>query len=161
MSNTTLPAVTLTDPWASLVVAGIKTIETRKGALLSGFSGPLVIHRSKAPSAVPRHDAQRPKDWPDDDAGCALGVVYVEETARLTMTGPGDMLPGMRTTGLPDWLCAPLADLRRRACFDDIEGRYLSRLTRATWFPAPVPARGMQCRFLISVPTEYLPEWAR
>lgn len=152
--TTTLPAVTLRDPWASLCVAGIKTLETRKGAILSGFTGPLVIHRSKAPcdpyDLSPYTAAWQAHMWGTcvprpDSAGMALGVVYVERTWRHAFR-PGD---------------AEYADFQRRACFNDIEGRYLSELTRATWFPAPVPARGQQCRFRIDVPTEYLPEWAR
>lgn len=52
------------------------------------------------------------------------------------------------------------ADLCRLACFPDIRRRYLSQLMHAAWFPAPIPARGMQCRFAIDVPENYLPEWA-
>lgn len=146
-----LPAVTLTDPWASLCVAGIKTLETRKGALLSGFRGPLVIHRSLAPCdpydlsrwglSVPT----RPDGWPTDDRGMALGVVFVAGTYR------GHFLRVV--------LDGSIEAVQRRACFEDIEGRYLSDLTHAAWFPAPIKARGKQYRFTIKVPASYLPEW--
>lgn len=166
-----LPAVTLTDPWASLCVAGIKTLETRKGPILSGFSGPLVIHRSRAPCVRGSLDYEtaeayarmigRPQPWPWDDAGMALGVVFVSGTARLTTHGPRDRRMFASQADRPAWLDLPLADLRRRSCFDDIEGRYLSELTLAAWFPKPIPATGRQYRFKIDVPDEYLPGWAR
>lgn len=148
-----LPAISLTDPWASLVVNGDKTLETRKGPLLSGFRGPLVIHRTKAPCAacdlsrwglsVPA----RPPGWPEDDAGMALGVVMVNRTWRFR--------PG--TLNL--WVHI-LVRLQRAACFEDIEGRYLSELTEHAWFPRPVAATGAQHRFRVVVPEDYLPPWA-
>lgn len=143
-----LPALTCTDPWASLCVAGIKTLETRKGAILSRHRGPLVIHRSLAPCdpydlsrwgvSVPA----RPDGWPDDDAGMALGVVWVHRTDRFRA--------GM---------FSDLELLRRHACFVDVDGRYLSELRRHAWFPAPIKATGHQHLFKIEVPRSYLPAW--
>jgi len=145
-----LPAATFTDPWGPLAVSGIKTLETRKGPLLSGFQGVLVIHRSLAPCAdaglerwglsVP----PRPEGWPTDDRGMMLGVVFVGETSRPKGRSP-----------LED-----LATLQRRACFVDIEDRYLTDLLKAAWFPAPLSARGRQSRFMVEVPRAFLPDWA-
>jgi len=146
-----LPAVSLTDPWATLCVAGIKTLETRKGALLSGFTGPLVICRTKAPPAAfdpAAFGVTLPvKPYTEDDRGMAIGIVYVVRTWRYFG------LDGLFTEHEPD--------LRRRACFHDIKGRYLSDMSRAAWFPRPVTAKGMQTRFRVEVPDEYVPEWAR
>lgn len=145
-----LPCVSLTDPWASLVVNGDKTLETRRGPILSGYTGPLVIHRTLGACvdaslwqwglSVPT----RPAGWPADDRGMALGIVYVEGTRKHDAAG---MFP------ITD-------DERRRACYVNIEGRYLSELTRAAWFPAPVKATGKQSRFQIAVPRDHLPAWA-
>lgn len=143
----TLPCVTLADPWASLVVNGDKTLETRKGALLSGFTGPLVIHRSLAPcdpydlSRWGLRVPARPKGWPDDDRGAALGVVYVTRTRKHMAMYP-----------IEEWQ-------RRAACYHDIEGRYLSELGRAAWFPFPIGATGKQGRWTIEVPDGALPDW--
>jgi len=148
----TLPCASLTDPWASLCVAGIKTLETRKGALLSGFSGPLVIHRTLALCVdydlsrwglpVPKH----PEGWPEDDRGMALGVVYVTRTFRDAESAL--------------WTDEYLSELQRRACFVDIRGRYLSDLAASAWFPSPIKASGKQGRWKIDVPRNYLPAWA-
>ncbi len=153
MSLIQLPAVTLTDPWASLCVAGIKTLESRKGPVLSGFRGQLVIHRSKA-DCDPYDLAQfgvgmpvAPDGWPDDDRGMALGVVYVDFTWRYRRPSLFD------TAG-------DAARLERAACFRGLEGRYLSSLTRAAWFPRPVPSVGKQGRWQIQIPREFLPDWA-
>jgi hypothetical protein len=144
-----LPCATLHDPWASLCVAGIKTLETRVGSLLSGFTGVLVIHRSLKP-AVPYDLSRwgvslpaRPEGWPEDDRGMALGVVYVTRTARHRPSA------------------GPITEFQQRAaCFDDLTGRYLSELGRAAWLKAPVPGTGKQGRWKISIPRAYLPEWA-
>lgn len=146
-----LPAVSLTDPWATLCVAGIKTLETRKGALLSGFTGPLVICRTKAPPVdidlSPFGVTLPAKPYTEDDRGMAIGLVYVGRTWRYFG------LDGLFTEHEPD--------LRRRACLHDIDGRYLSDLSRAAWFPRPVKAQGMQTRFRAEVSDEYVPEWAK
>lgn len=146
-----LPAVSLTDPWAWLVVTGVKDLETRKGALLSGFSGPLVICRTMAPANLADPHllvtvAPPLKPWSDhDDRGKAVGIVCVERTWRLTESLPEN----------------DLDELRRRACYIDIMSRYCSDLTWAAVFPRPVKAKGMQTRFRVEVPDEYVPEWAR
>lgn len=46
-----MKALTLHQPWASLIAAGIKTIETRNWAP-AGYEGPLAIHAAKT---VPRY----------------------------------------------------------------------------------------------------------
>lgn len=146
----TLPAVSLTAPWCYLCVAGIKTLETRRGALLSGFTGPLVICRTKAPPVdydLARFEVTLPTlPYEEDDRGMAVGIVFVSGTRRFWKHGL--------------W-SEDYAALQRRACFDDLDGRYLSELTHAAWFPHPVKAHGQQGRFKVEVPVEYVPEWAR
>lgn len=150
MDSLILPAVSLTDPWASLCVAGVKTLETRKGALLSRFSGVLVICRTKAPSTPydlsPFGVTMPKKPYAEDDRGMGIGVVLVARTWRFR---GGD---GLFADHKPDLHC--------RACYHDIEGRYLSDLTRAAWFSRPVPAHGGQHRFKVEVPLSFLPDWA-
>ena len=123
---TTLPAITLHDPWARLCAGGVKTLETRKGPILSRFTGPLIIHRGKAASIVDYLEsrgwapAPRPPwadaDWCEEQVeascrGCALGVVYVVHTRRLT-----------------DWTRLPRAErraLQERARYHDLRDRYV------------------------------------
>jgi hypothetical protein len=149
-----LPALTLHDPWATLCVAGVKTIESRRSPVLSGFAGPLVIHRSRAPEDADYLSAMGwpPKPVPPwgadlDMAGAALGVVFVATTEP-----PRDLslLPAEQSHGL-----------RERARYHDLEGRWLSHLSLAAWFPQPLPARGTQGRWRIEVPDEWLPDWAK
>lgn len=149
-----LKAATCTEPWATLCVNGTKTLETRTGPLLSRHRGPLVIHRSlAAPSlqglailnrmGIPT--PRRPESWLGDTRGDALGVVYVSGT-----------FPPRMWTQLGD-----LCDLQRQACFEDIETRYLSTLSRAAWFPKPIPLTGHQYLFDAYIPASYLPDWAK
>lgn len=146
----TLSALTLTEPWASLCASGAKTLETRVGPVLNRFTGPLVIHASKGRPDLTYlrihgfPEPERPEGWPADLRGMALGVVWVGATFQ-TMSAPRS----------DDYV-----DLQQRACYHDLEGRFLTELSGATWFPAPIPAWGFQCRWQITVPRAYLPEWA-
>jgi len=151
----TLPCITLHDPWACLCAGGVKTLETRRGPVLSGFLGILAIHRSKA---APDDDYLGMMGWapaphppwagPDDDlAGLVLGVVEVAGTWRHSR----------QQTITVD---AAERNLREQARYHDLDGRYLSVLIRADWLTRPVPARGMQGRWQVAIPRTALPEWA-
>ena len=141
-----LEAASLTDPWASLVTCGAKTLETRKGAMLSGFAGLLVIHRTLAAAVpydlfgAPLLPSPRPDGWPDDDRGHAIGIALVKRTYRLAVDG---VTP----------------ELQRAACFEDIGGRYISEIIQASWLVRPVQARGFQGRWQIELPRDAVPQW--
>ncbi len=55
-----MKALTIRQPWASLIAAGVKTIETRSWS--TRYRGPLAIHAGK-------HKPQR-----DPDDGCGIPV---------------------------------------------------------------------------------------
>lgn len=155
-----LPALTLHDPWARLCAAGLKTIETRLGPALSGFRGPLVIHRGKAPNQDPDGDYLAsfgfpacppvPDGWPADIAGHCIGVVFVDRTTRHIGSD------GLLALGFE----REARDMMQAACFHDLDRRYLSHLTRAAWLTRPIPARGTQGRWRVEIPHDSLPAWA-
>ena len=77
----------------------------------------------------------------------AIGIVLVARTWRI------GVLDGFNE--------AKEAELKRRACYHDLDNRYLSDLTQCAWFPHPVKAKGSQTRFKVQVPGAYVPAWAR
>lgn len=71
-------------PWATLVVMGLKTIETRTWA--TDYRGPLFIHASKSKAGRGVLESlQLPADFPDFGAlpfGFIIGEVVIENIVR-------------------------------------------------------------------------------
>ena len=129
-----MKALTLTQPWATLVILGIKRWETR-----SWFPGPadrggrLAIHAGKGWSADDREFAAElhergilpvaPADLP---RGVVLGTVRVGGLARTTTA-----------------VTFPDVSALEQELGDYSPGRYAWQFGDPQAFPEPVPARGM------------------
>ncbi|MDE1904906.1 MAG: ASCH domain-containing protein [Rhodospirillales bacterium] len=157
-------ALTVKQPWASLIVAGIKTIETRPWQ--TAHRGPLAIHAGRehyvgawsrplwqATDRVSRHHGVTgyPDRWP---SGAIVGTVELVDV--LPITGPNeaghlrfvcpDVYGGLtRYTFPPDGPALVEEDVNdQRKLGDFSEGRYAWLLGDAEAFDAPVPERGRQ-----------------
>jgi hypothetical protein len=77
-------AITIRQPWASLIMAGVKEIENRSWP--TQYRGPLIIHAGKAtdPEGVQRFGHLLPDPLP---AGVALGTVDLVDCAYDAYTG--------------------------------------------------------------------------
>jgi hypothetical protein len=64
MTNDHVRALTVRQPWAALITAGVKIVENRTWPPHKGFRGPLLIH------AAAKHDLAA---WDHDGLGKALG----------------------------------------------------------------------------------------
>lgn len=120
-------ALSLKQPWASLVVAGVKTLETRMWA--TSHRGALVVCASRAvdPRGPWGHPAlQGRRDLP---LGVALGVVEV--------VGCRAMMPGDEAAALCAWE----------------PGRKVFELARPWAFAQPHHARGMLNVFALELPS--------
>jgi len=132
-----MKAITLWQPWATLVAIGAKRLETRSWS--TDFRGPLVIHAAKKRDADlnemcvsnPRF-AYTLKDFRDSRGhfgfplGCALCVVDLIDVIPLGS------------------LAAPLFSRQERAFGDFSAGRYAWKLDDVRPFPEPIPWRGAQ-----------------
>lgn len=78
-----MKALTLTQPWATLVAIGAKTIETRSWQTF--YHGPLAIHAAKGFPAWAR-------EFADYDVTCR-DVLYDAGIGRLNQPRPSTMLP--------------------------------------------------------------------
>jgi activating signal cointegrator 1 len=124
-------AVSVMQPWATLIVHGCKRLETRPWA--TGHRGPVAIHASKsfpaAARALCRIEPFRTllanvgyPDWRDLPAGKVLGVAEVVGCTRVEEL-------------------AAVTELER-LLGDFGPGRWAWALTAASPLPTPVPFRG-------------------
>lgn len=160
-----MKALTLTQPWATLVAIGAKRIETRSWS--TSYRGPIAIHAAKG---FPREDRQECFRSPFREAllGGQIRTVAllprgaVVATARLVDVLPivGSQLPrGVKCVGLDDegivrgWAPSEMAgqpmhvgeiqEVEHEAAFGDYTpGRFGWLLADVVKLPEPIPARG-------------------
>jgi len=112
-----MKALSLWQPWASLIYDGRKTIETRHWEML--YRGPLAIH---ATQLIDKNACTEfGYEWESLPRGAILCIVHVETCVRLPH------------------LCARPDDYG-----DFTEGRFGIVMTLLEKFPAPIPAKGKQ-----------------
>jgi hypothetical protein len=131
-----MKALTLTQPWATLVAIGAKRIETRGWS--TSYRGKLAIHAAKGfpgwartlcldepffSALTSERHAQQALDLP---LGQVLATVDLVEILRIGPTGSGWRPPGGRELTFGDYS----------------DGRYAWILANADPLPRPVPARG-------------------
>lgn len=123
--------ISLLQPWATLVVIGAKTIETRSWT--TAYRGPLLIHASKGKSgaaiaAMPAFQRYIP-DFEALPFGAIIGEARLTDVMRVEETG---LLPA---------LLAKLT-LEEQAFGDYTAGRYAWILKDAAVWEEVIPARG-------------------
>ena len=135
-----MKAISLWQPWASLVAAGIKTIETR--AWRAVYRGPLAIHAAQRIEVASIPDRLRPiceaafgADWPD--ALPAGALVAIAELVGCDGTGVGG--------APPDWVAA--LDYPELACGNFAPRHFGWHLAEVRALDPPIPYRGRQGLF--------------
>lgn len=139
-----MKALSLWQPWATLIAIGAKQYETRSWA--TAYRGPLVIHAAKSNEGLscirqpPFRLALAGQHWNhinDIPRGVALCVV--------------DLVDCIRT----DKIRASLSE-QERAFGDYSDRRYAWKLVNVRIFKAPIPMRGAQGLFDCTVPLDEL-----
>lgn len=124
-------ALSLLQPWASLVVMGLKKIETRSWR--TAYRGPLLIHASLGRKGkVLATEAPFAKYIPDFDAlpfGAIIGQVHLD-----------DVVPVEQLFYSNEKLAA--LTLEEKAFGDYTKGRYAWLLTDARFFEEAIPVKG-------------------
>ncbi|MDB5252702.1 MAG: hypothetical protein JWP27_1871 [Flaviaesturariibacter sp.] len=126
-----MKALSLLQPWATLVVMGLKTIETRSWT--TGYRGPLLIHastgRAGALLAAEPPFTRHIHSFAALPFGALLGIVNLDEIVPVeSLAGTGISL--RRLT------------LEEKAFGDDTAGRWGWILSGARAFDKPIPMRG-------------------
>lgn len=142
-----MKAITLTQPWATLVAMGAKQWETRSWG--TTYRGPLVIHAAKGFPV-------EAKEWCDDPRSPAFRVLLEHIQRGGPQVKPIWMylplgaviataeLVGCWQSGQAGLLDDPLATLSEQELeFGDFTtGRYGWHLRNVRWLPTPIAARG-------------------
>ncbi len=130
--NYRMKAISLLQPWASLVVMGLKTIETRSWA--TQHRGTILIHASqgKAGSIFAQ------ESWLAGKLPTFNCLPFGAIIGSVTITAVTDV----SHTGLPEDLLARLT-MEEKAFGDYTTGRFAWLLADAVQFVKPIPARGM------------------
>jgi hypothetical protein len=131
-------ALTLTQPWATLVAIGAKQWETRSWA--TDYRGPLAIHAAKG---FPRDAIALCFTQPFERVLLSAGIRKPADLPRGAVIAIANLIDCRHTT--PDlidgdWIRG-LSD-QEDAFGDFSPGRYGWRLQIVTVFPEPIPARG-------------------
>ncbi len=118
-----MKAITLTQPWATLLVSGRKKFETRSWR--THYTGPLAIH---AASGFPGYAkaAAEGFGFPLDDVVLPRGAIV----------GIVDLVDCVRTESLARF------DWREMSMGDFSDGRWAWRCVPRDWFAKPIPAKG-------------------
>ncbi|RYF85259.1 MAG: ASCH domain-containing protein [Chitinophagaceae bacterium] len=124
-------ALSLLQPWASLVVMGLKRIETRSWQ--TAYRGPLLIHASLGKKgkvlATELPFSKYITDFDDLPFGAIIGQVQLE-----------DIVPVERLFYTAEKLAA--LTLEEKAFGDYTKGRYAWLLTEAVRFDEMIPVKG-------------------
>jgi len=149
-----MKAITLWQPWASLIAVGAKTIETRSWAPPASLIGHrIAIHAARKPApkdidSIAESVIAAALDFPPSKrAGLPFGAILCTVTvvgAYRVLTGRGGELGCVdvreRVPGSDPTVCALSIDL-----FGDFrQGRWLWELGELETFAAPIPAKGAQ-----------------
>ncbi len=129
-----MKALTLWQPWATLIAVGAKRYETRSWA--TDYRGPLVIHAAKRPPKL-----QEINPW-IVDALLAHGYESIDHLplgAALCVVDLVDVVPA-------DLVAKQLQAARADELLfgNYAPGRFAWKLENVRRFPEPVPARGRQ-----------------
>ena len=126
-----MKALTLTQPWATLVILGVKHWETRGWA--TGYRGPLAIHAAKG--------------WTRDDIDFAFDLASRDILPLALHAEPDTDLPRGAVLGTVDLLSVHRSEQMHpsplgRELGDYGPGRWVWVLANPVRFPEPVPPRG-------------------
>lgn len=141
-----MKAITLTQPWATLVAIGAKHIETR--AWQTSYRGPLAIHAGKGAGKI---------GWPQINHICRhtepfksvlmldqhpfyvlpIGAIVATCVLRYCMSMPDDGSIGWKFND-DEWIITD----QERAFGDYTPGRFAWLLANIRALPEPIPAKG-------------------
>ena len=149
-----MKALTLIQPWATLIAIGAKRIETR--SWYTSYRGPLAIHAGKNEQFVnsrcgdyicnddPFHSVLM--SVPGDKVIFPIGAIIATcELVRVRLIHPDDKFPSgsdniICTSGQSSWRITE----QEKAFGDYTPGRYMWFLDNVVALPKPIPAAGKQ-----------------
>ncbi|XP_063793986.1 EOLA-like protein [Pseudophryne corroboree] len=143
-------------PYAGLILNGVKTVETRWRPLLAD-------HRN---STIAVHIAVQ--DWEGQDWRDILQKRFGKSAEQVQqLIEQGERFGRGVIAGLIDigdtWQCMDevsaeeTQQLEDRALLTGLQGKYLTVVSNARWLLEPIPARGARDIWEITIPDEFIP----
>ena len=147
-----LPCFSMRDPYASLLLHGVKTVETRNWPMLKDVSGLCLLHighktmdESVAGEFLWRNDLADPQDLerlleppPGFQRGQVLGLVDLQQTCQYTkeQTRQAEV---------------------QRAVASEVVGQWASPVRKAWWLKSPLRAQGRPGVWTLRLPRTLVP----
>ncbi|XP_028297587.1 uncharacterized protein CXorf40 homolog [Gouania willdenowi] len=152
----TVPCLSFRQPYAGLVLDGMKTLETRWRPLLSNLQN----------RTLGVHVAQR--DWEGDEwREVLMERVGMNEVQIRALMESGERYGRGVVAGLVDvgrtWLCpaflhgAELERFQRSALLIGLQEKHVTELSNPRWLRAPLAVRGGRDLWTVEIPAELLP----
>lgn len=143
-------------PYAGLVLDGVKTVESRWRPLLASLEN----------QTLAVHVAQR--DWEGDEWKAVLSGPLGMDGAQIeALLESGERFGRGVVAGLVDvgrtWLCTAslngveLQRLEQSAVLTGLEEKHLTHLSNPRWLKAPLRVRGGRDLWTVEIPEELLP----
>ncbi|XP_053547536.1 protein EOLA2 [Bombina bombina] len=143
-------------PYAGLILTGMKTLETRWRPLLADYCNcTIAIH-----IAVKNWEGQDWKDILQGNAGLSLAQIQ-DLIHRGEQFGRG-VIAGLVDIG-ETWQCLEnlsseeSLELESKALLKGLEHKYLTVISNARWLKEPIPARGSKDVWEVNIPKELIP----
>lgn len=137
-------AITLWQPWASLVIGGYKKFETR--SWYTRYRGPLAIHAAKQEPSWIKVVYEKPptsdwREWAESVERCIreMGYVGMADLPRGVILGTSELYDVRSTSAIRNEIPS-----MERIFGDWSDGRWAGRLTKLERFDEPIPVRGWQ-----------------
>ena len=129
--------ITLHQPWASLIMLGLKNYETRSWPCPIKHRGPLLIHASK--KVVPLDNIVGSPEFYQIVRALLDKYGRCSDMPTGAILGQVDVVGAHKTEEVKDEI-SPL----ELACGDYADGRFAWELANITPFDEPIPAKGKQ-----------------
>ncbi|XP_036443829.1 protein EOLA1 [Colossoma macropomum] len=154
--NMRVACLSFRQPYAGLVLNGVKSVETRWRPLLADLRNcTLAIHIARS-------------DWEGDEWSNILTQMFgmnhrqVEELLESGERFGRGVVAGLVDVG-ETWCCAEdlppeeMKELEKAACLTGLQQKYLTRLSNPRWLTEPLYLRGHKNVWTVNIPERLLP----
>ncbi|XP_044124434.1 protein EOLA1-like [Bufo gargarizans] len=151
-----LGCLSFRQPYAGLLLNGLKTVETRWRPLLADYrNSTLAVH-----IAVRDWEQQDWRQVLQDRLGMAAVQVQQllhqgEQFGRGVIAGLIDIGDTWQLTD--DVTSEDITELENKALLTGLQGKYLTVVSNARWLLKPIPARGGKDVWQVTIPEEFIP----
>ncbi|KAJ3593458.1 hypothetical protein NHX12_005793 [Muraenolepis orangiensis] len=149
------PCLSFRQPYAGLVLSGLKSVESRWSSVLSGLEDrTLAVHVAR-------------RDWEEGGWASLLASQGWDGAPLRALLEDGERFGRGVVAGLVEvgvtWRCPAslpeedLHELEKAAILIGLQDKYLTRLSNPRWLVEPLPCRGNKDLWTVEIPSHLLP----